>query len=151
MIKLINVRKTYQNRVALSNISFAFPRHGLYIIYGASGSGKTTLLNCLSGLISFEGSIEIDHQNIEALSDNELSNLRLNSYGFVFQDFKLFENETVLANLLFPLETLNHLSNNIKYRKCFPVYLFRLRPGRRLRQSAPRQRFLYQSSSWPSG
>ena len=92
MIKLINVRKTYQNRVALSNISFTFPRHGLYIIYGASGSGKTTLLNCLSGLISFEGSIEIDHQNIETLSDNELSNLRLNSYGFVFQDFKLFEN-----------------------------------------------------------
>ncbi len=121
MIKLINVRKTYQNRVALSNISFTFPRHGLYIIYGASGSGKTTLLNCLSGLISFEGSIEIDHQNIETLSDNELSNLRLNSYGFVFQDFKLFENETVLANLLFPLETLNHLSNNIKYRKCLDL------------------------------
>ena len=121
MIKLTNVRKTYQNRVALSNITFEFPRTGLYIIYGASGSGKTTLLNCLSGLISFEGSIEIDHQNIESLSDNELSNLRLTSYGFVFQDFKLFENETVLANLLFPLETLNHLSNNIKYRKCLDL------------------------------
>ena len=101
MIKLTNVRKTYQNRVALSNINFEFPRTGLYIIYGVSGSGKTTLLNCLSGLISFEGSIEIDHQNIESLSDNELSNLRLTSYGFVFQDFKLFENETVLANLLY--------------------------------------------------
>ena len=121
MIKLTNVRKTYQNRVALSNINFEFPRTGLYIIYGASGSGKTTLLNCLSGLISFEGSIEIDHQNIESLSDNELSNLRLTSYGFVFQDFKLFEHETVLANLLFPLETLNHLSNNIKYRKCLDL------------------------------
>lgn len=121
MIKLTNVRKTYQNRVALSNINFEFPRTGLYIIYGASGSGKTTLLNCLSGLISFEGSIEIDHQNIERLSDNELSNLRLTSYGFVFQDFKLFENEAVLANLLFPLETLNHLSNNIKYRKCLDL------------------------------
>ena len=121
MIKLTNVRKTYQNRVALSNINFEFPRTGLYIIYGASGSGKTTLLNCLSGLISFEGSIEIDHQSIESLSDNELSNLRLTSYGFVFQDFKLFENETVLANLLFPLETLNHLSNSIKYRKCLDL------------------------------
>ena len=121
MIKLTNVRKNYQNRVALSNINFEFPRTGLYIIYGASGSGKTTLLNCLSGLIPFEGSIEIDHQTIETLSDNELSNLRLTSYGFVFQDFKLFENETVIANLLFPLETLNRLSNNIKYRKCLDL------------------------------
>ena len=118
MIKLINVTKKYQNRLALDNINYQFPRNGLVIIYGASGSGKTTLLNCLSGLIDFEGSIEIDHQNIETLSDNELSELRLTSYGFVFQDFKLFENETVVANLLFPLETLNHLSNDIKTRKC---------------------------------
>ena len=118
MIKLTNVRKAFQNRIALNNINYEFPRNGLCIIYGQSGSGKTTLLNCLSGLISFEGSIEIDHQRIETLNDEELSNLRLSSYGFVFQDFKLFENETVEANLLFPLETLNHLPNNVKSRKC---------------------------------
>ena len=114
MIKLTNVTKQFQNRTALDNINYQFPRYGLCVIYGASGSGKTTLLNCISGLIPFEGSVEIDHQNIELLSDNELSNLRLTSYGFVFQDFKLFENETVLANLLFPLETLNQLSVSIK-------------------------------------
>ena len=118
MIKLTNVRKVFQNRVALNDINYEFPRNGLCIIYGQSGSGKTTLLNCLSGLISFEGSIEIDHQRIETLNDEELSNLRLSSYGFVFQDFKLFENETVEANLLFPLETLNHLPINVKKRKC---------------------------------
>lgn len=118
MIKLINVRKTYQNRVALLNINYEFLRSGMCIIYGASGSGKTTLLNCIAGLIPFEGSIEIDHQTIETLNDDELSNLRLTNYGFVFQDFKLFENETVISNLLFPLETLNLLSNTIKARKC---------------------------------
>ena len=118
MIKLTNVRKAFQNRLALNNINYEFPRNGLCIIYGQSGSGKTTLLNCLSGLISFEGSIEIDHPRIETLNDDELSNLRLSSYGFVFQDFKLFENETVAANLLFPLETLNHLPKNVKDRKC---------------------------------
>ena len=118
MIKLTNVRKAFQNRVALNNINYEFPRNGLCIIYGQSGSGKTTLLNCLSGLISFEGSIEIEHQRIESLNDEELSNLRLSSYGFVFQDFKLFENETVEANLLFPLETLNHLPINVKKQKC---------------------------------
>ena len=118
MIKITNLRKAFQNHLVLKNINFEFPRNGLYIIFGESGSGKTTLLNCISGLISFEGSIEIEHQTIETLNDEELSNLRLSSYGFVFQDFKLFENETVIANLLFPLETLNHLSSNIKNRKC---------------------------------
>ena len=118
MIKITNLRKAFQNRLVLKNINFEFPRNGLYIIFGESGSGKTTLLNCISGLISFEGSIEIEHQTIETLNDEELSNLRLSSYGFVFQDFKLFENETVIANLLFPLETLNHLSSNVKNRKC---------------------------------
>ena len=94
MIKITNLRKAFQNRLVLKNINFEFPRNGLYIIFGESGSGKTTLLNCISGLISFEGSIEIEHQTIEILNDEELSNLRLSSYGFVFQDFKLFENET---------------------------------------------------------
>ena len=118
MIKLTNVRKKYQDRIVLKNISHQFPRFGLVVIYGASGSGKTTLLNCISGLIKYEGSVEFDHQRIELLSDNDLSKLRLTNYGFIFQDFKLFENETVLANLLFPLETLNRLSENIKKRKC---------------------------------
>ena len=118
MIKLTNVRKAFKNRLVLKNINYEFPRNGLCIIYGASGSGKTTLLNCIAGLIQFEGTIEIDHQIIGSLNDDELSNLRLTSYGFIFQDFKLFENETVLANLLFPLETLNHLSNTAKTRKC---------------------------------
>ena len=118
MIKLTNVRKQYQKRVVLKNINHQFPRFGLCVIYGASGSGKTTLLNCISGLIKFEGSVEFDHLRIESLTDNDLSKLRLSSYGFVFQDFKLFENETVLANLLFPLETLNHPSETIKKRKC---------------------------------
>lgn len=118
MIKITNLRKAFQNRLVLKDINFEFPRSGLYIIFGESGSGKTTMLNCISGLISFEGSIEIEHQNIETLNDEELSDLRLSSYGFVFQDFKLFENETVKANLLFPLETLNYLSPNVKNRKC---------------------------------
>ena len=118
MIKITNLVKKFQNRLALKCLNYTFPRNGLCIIYGPSGSGKTTLLNCIAGLITFEGSVEVDHLRIESLSDNELSKMRLRNYGFIFQDFKLFENETVLANLLFPLETLNHISNNKKIRKC---------------------------------
>ncbi len=118
MIKIVNLFKKFENRVALKGINHQFQKTGLCIIYGPSGSGKTTLLNCISGLIRFEGSIEIDHQRLETMSDNELSALRLSHYGFIFQDFKLFENETVLANLLFPLETLNIISKEKKIRKC---------------------------------
>ena len=74
MIKLTNVRKSFQDRLVLKNINYEFPRNGLCVIYGQSGCGKTTLLNCLSGLIPFEGSIEIDHQRIESLNDNEFHN-----------------------------------------------------------------------------
>lgn len=118
MIKVINLSKSFKERKVLDSINHEFPKTGLCIIYGHSGSGKTTLLNCLAGLLPFEGSITLDHFNLEQLSEDELSKLRLKQYGFVFQDFKLFENETVLANLLFPLETIYRLSKDKKERKC---------------------------------
>ena len=96
MIKIVHLVKRYKERLVLKNISHQFPKKGLCIIYGPSGCGKTTLLNCIAGLLPFEGSIELDHKRLESMSDNELSDMRLKSYGFVFQDFKLFENETVL-------------------------------------------------------
>ena len=118
MIKVTNLVKRFKEREVLKSINYTFPKTGLCIIYGQSGCGKTTFLNCLSGLLSFEGSISLGHINLENLSDNELSRLRLTNYGFIFQDFKLFENETVLANLLFPLETIYSLSKEKKERKC---------------------------------
>ena len=118
MIKLSNVTKKYEQRIVLNNINYEFPTRGISVIYGPSGSGKTTLLNCIAGLIDFSGSIYVNHHNIENLSDNDLSQLRLSTYGFVFQDFKLFETETVLSNLLFPLETLFSLKKEQKLRKC---------------------------------
>ena len=118
MIKVTNLTKRFKEREALKSLNYQFPKTGLCIIYGQSGSGKTTFLNCLAGLLSFEGSISFGHISLENLSDNELSRLRLTNYGFVFQDFKLFDNETVLANLLFPLETIYSLSKDKKQRKC---------------------------------
>lgn len=118
MIKLSNVTKIYDNRPVLKTINYQFPEKGLVVIYGPSGSGKTTLLNCIAGITDFQGSIEVNRQHIESMNDSSLSKLRLSTYGFIFQDFKLFETETVIANLLFPLETLYSLSKNKKVRKC---------------------------------
>ena len=118
MIKVNNLTKRFKEREVLKSLNHEFPKTGLCIIYGQSGCGKTTFLNCLAGLLPFEGSITLDHISLENLSDNELSRLRLTNYGFIFQDFKLFDNETVLANLLFPLETIYSLSKDKKQRKC---------------------------------
>ena len=118
MIRINNLSKSYDSRKVLKNISFDFKEKGIYVIYGPSGSGKTTLLNCIAGLTDFSGSIQVNRQNIETLNDDDLSRLRLTTYGFVFQDFKLFETETVLANLLFPLDTLYSISKSQKIRKC---------------------------------
>ena len=118
MIKVTNLSKRFKEREVLKSINFTFPKTGLCIIYGPSGSGKTTFLNCLAGLLPFEGNISLGHTNLENLNDNELSRLRLTNYGFIFQDFKLFENETVKANLLFPLDTIYSLSKDKKQRKC---------------------------------
>ena len=118
MIKLTNLTKKFDTRTVLNNISYEFPSRGISVIYGPSGSGKTTLLNCIAGLINYSGSIQVNYHNIENLNDNDLSQLRLSTYGFIFQDFKLFETETVISNLLFPLETLFSTKKEQKLRKC---------------------------------
>ena len=59
----------------------------LYIV-GPSGSGKTTLLSMLSGILRpNSGSVEVDGSDLWSLSDDEIANFRLNTIGFVFQDF----------------------------------------------------------------
>ena len=121
MIKISNLTKNYGDRVVLKCLNHQFLEKGICVIYGPSGSGKTTLLNCLAGLTSFYGSIQVNRQNIETLNDDDLSQLRLTTYGFVFQDFKLFETETVITNLLFPLGTLFSISKKQKLRKCRDV------------------------------
>lgn len=117
MINVRKVNKTYGNQHVLKDVDFSLPRYGLVVIYGPSGCGKTTLLNCLSALLPFEGDIEIDGSHIRDLSEKEKNTFRLKNIGFVFQDFKLFENETVINNVLFPIEVLSNASPETKQRK----------------------------------
>lgn len=118
MIKVENLSKTYGKETVLDNLSFSLPDKGLVVIYGPSGCGKTTLLNCLSGLLDFSGDISIDGKGINQLSEKELDKYRLKNIGFIFQDFKLFENETVSNNVLFPLHIISDEDKETKNRKC---------------------------------
>ncbi|HTT75375.1 MAG TPA: ABC transporter ATP-binding protein [Candidatus Binataceae bacterium] len=94
------VARTYAVREA----SFeAYWGEMLYIV-GPSGSGKTTLLSMLSGILRpNSGSVTIDGRNLWSLSDDEIADFRLNTIGFVFQDFHLFPRLTTAENVAIPL------------------------------------------------
>ncbi len=104
MISLINLNKTYDNSVdeekyGVFNISLSFNDTGMYGIVGTSGSGKTTLLNIL-GLIETFDSGKYLFNDIDITNDNEVNEIiRRDKIGFIFQDYKLFDNLSILENL----------------------------------------------------
>ena len=117
MIVIKNLFKKFGEYKALNNVSLTFPKKGMVIIQGASGCGKTTFLNCLAGLLPFDGTIKIDNYEYKNKTESQNSLFRLSNIGFVFQDFRLFENETVLENIMFPLDTLNNTTRGRKLIK----------------------------------
>jgi glycine betaine/proline transport system ATP-binding protein len=77
----------------------------LLVIMGLSGSGKSTLVRCFCRLIDITGGdITVEGQDIGALSEKELIDLRRSKMGMVFQNFGLLPHRTVLDNVAFPLE-----------------------------------------------
>ena len=117
MITVKKLSKTFNNHKVLNNISIEFPRYGLIAICGDSGCGKTTFLNCLSCLLDFEGEINVDGVDTAKLKDEEKDIFRLKHIGFVFQDFKLFNSESVERNVLLPLDMSNGMKDKFKKRK----------------------------------
>ena len=92
MIFVKNIYKSFGKENLFKDLSITFPERGLIALCGPSGCGKTTLLNIISGLITPDkGSIFHDTVDISSLNDEKLSIYRLKHFGFIFQDFKLFE------------------------------------------------------------
>jgi len=80
----------------------------LYIV-GPSGSGKTTLLSMISGILRpNSGSVRIDGRDLWSLPDNDIADCRLNTIGFVFQDYHLFPRLTTAENVAIPLILQKH-------------------------------------------
>ncbi|MDH4113030.1 MAG: ABC transporter ATP-binding protein [Actinomycetota bacterium] len=90
---------------ALAGVSLEFPKGELTAIVGPSGSGKSTLLHILAGLDRpTDGSVWIDGIEITALDDRELTDLRRDKLGFVFQFFNLVPVLTAEENLVLPVK-----------------------------------------------
>jgi len=91
--------------VGVNNASFKISRGELLVIMGLSGSGKSTLLRCISRLTdTTAGKIYIEGQDLLAMSNKQLIDLRRNKMGMVFQNFGLLPHKSVLENIAFPLQ-----------------------------------------------
>jgi putative ABC transport system ATP-binding protein len=90
---------------ALDGVTADFPRGKLTAIMGPSGSGKSTLMNILAGLDHpTSGSVVVEGVKLEDLDDAELTELRRDKVGFVFQFFNLLPVLTAEENILLPLK-----------------------------------------------
>lgn len=117
MIDIINVSKTYNGIKVVDNVNIFLPRYGLVIINGPSGCGKTTLLNILSTLLEFEGDISFDGKRYQSLAEVEKEAMRNKRIGFVFQDYKLFEFETVKENIMLSINLCSVDKENKKEKR----------------------------------
>lgn len=107
MVQAHEVRKVYRSGSeveALSGVSLEIAAGEMLAVVGPSGSGKTTLLNCLSGLERIDsGKVFVDGHNLAELSDNERTDYRAKTMGFVFQAFNLLPVLTAVENVEIPL------------------------------------------------
>ena len=112
-LSLENVSKSYgqgSRRVtALHDITLDVARGNFIAIMGASGSGKSTLLHLMAGLTQADaGTVSINGQNLNGMSDKELTRFRRDQIGLVFQSFNLIPTITAAENILLPLRLSHH-------------------------------------------
>lgn len=110
ILEVNNVKKIYTTRFggakvqALSNVSFTVEEGEFVAIMGESGSGKTTLLNILASLDKpTSGEVKLKGMNLSAIREKDIASFRRDHLGFVFQDFNLMDNFSVMDNIFLPL------------------------------------------------
>jgi lipoprotein-releasing system ATP-binding protein len=112
-LKLENVNKYYKNtnndkQIILSNINFEINKQQTVALIGPSGSGKSSFLNTC-GLLdnNFTGNITINNIKIHQNQDIQLTEIRKNYIGFIFQFHHLLQDLTVLENIIIKSLLLN--------------------------------------------
>ena len=108
ILELKGIYKNYQQGKmdvpVLKNVDFSMEEGEYVAIMGPSGSGKTTLMNIIGCLDQpTSGEFYLDGQNIRTCTENEMSDIRLNKIGFVFQSFHLLPRQSALSNVEMPL------------------------------------------------
>ncbi len=110
MIKVNNIRKSFDGQEVLKGITTVFEPGKTNLIIGQSGSGKTVLMKCCIGLHNVdEGTIEFDGRVFSNVSEKKRKHLR-KEMGVLFQGGALFDSLTVEENVMFPLNMFTKMS-----------------------------------------
>ncbi len=100
MITIQNLKKQFANETAICYENMEFADGKSYMLLGASGCGKSTLLNMIAGILSpDEGEIYINGENMTSKTQKEKDKFRIQKIGYIFQDFKLIPEMTVMDNI----------------------------------------------------
>lgn len=110
MIEAKNISKYFDGTRILHDVSATFESGKTNLIIGQSGSGKTVFMKCLIGLhVPEQGEIFYDNRPFTRMSANQRKVLRT-EIGMLFQGSALFDNETVLGNVMFPLKMFSPMT-----------------------------------------
>ena len=107
-VRAVDLRKAYGTGdtavTALAGVTVEFDPGRFHAVMGPSGSGKSTLMHCLAGLDSADsGEVHVGDAALAGMSDKQLTALRRDRVGFVFQQFNLLPTLTAEENVLLPL------------------------------------------------
>ncbi|MCI5784299.1 MAG: ATP-binding cassette domain-containing protein [Bacteroidales bacterium] len=110
MIEVKNISKSFDEKTILHNVSATFYTGKTNLIIGQSGSGKTVLMKSIIGLVRpEEGEILYDGRDSMKMNSKQIKEIR-KEIGMLFQGSALFDSETVLGNVMFPLIMFTHQS-----------------------------------------
>ncbi len=117
MLEVRNLGKSYDGNVVLENVSFTAEPGQSIAFVSPSGSGKSTLLSMLGLLLSSTtGTVVVDGQDSDALGDKELSRLRRETFGFVFQHTQLVGSLRAIENVTAPANFAGRLPFDARER-----------------------------------
>ena len=109
MIKVKNLKKSFDNKPVLKGISCEFEKGKTSLIIGQTGSGKTVFLKCLLGLHKYDtGEVLFDKINLNSMTELEKMSLKSN-IGTVFQGSALFDSMNIEENVMFPLKMFKNI------------------------------------------